>query len=206
MTITIDTTYGDIPQAQAIRMARSVIPGGEPWVIRWDYPGGATESWVSNVVASLLKATGVAVALETGAFMGHTTAWLVQALWDMGGGTLHVAELDTDRAINVYGALQGGAFAPKVEWTVHNRDALAVINDLPDGTIGLAFLDDDHTKDHVAKEIEALWPKMAPGGIICGHDVYGVCDLQSVFRQYGGYALDFPRCGPAGGLGILQVR
>ena len=204
MTITIDTTYGDIPQAQAIRMADSVIDY-ESSLIHEDYPGGATEAWISNLVASLLKATGTAVALETGAFMGHTTVWLARALQDMGGGTLHVAELDTDRAVHVSGVLTKMVLW-EVDWTVHNRDALAVINDLPDGTIGLAFLDDDHGKDHVAREIEAIWPKMAQGGIITGHDMFGVCDLQSVFRQYGGYALDFPRCGPAGGLGILQVR
>lgn len=204
MTITIDTTYGDIPQAQALRMARSVLETGQPDT-HWAYPGGATESWISNVVAALLKATGTAVALETGAFMGHTTVWLAQALRDMGGGTLHVAELDTDRSVFVSRAL-GELALPNVEVLVHNRDALAVIHDLPDGTVGLAFLDDDHTQNHVAKEIEALWPKMAPDGIMCFHDVFGVCDLQSVVRHYGGYALDFPRCGPAGGLGILQVR
>ena len=204
MQIKVDTIYGDITEVQAAGMNRSVLVGVSREYTT-DYPGGSTEPYTSNVVAALLKATGIAVALETGAFMGHTTAWLAGALADMGGGTLHVAEIDADRSVGV-SRLLSGLSLPNVEALVHNRDALAVINDLPDGTIGLAFLDDDHTKEHVAKEIEALWPKMAPGGIMTFHDVFGVCDLQSVVRHYGGYALDFPRCGPAGGLGILQVR
>ena len=203
--ITIDTTYGDISQAQAIRMARSVLEPGLRQDVRFDYPGGATEIWVSNIVVALLKATGIGVALETGAFRGHTTTLLAQALRDMGGGTLYVAEMDTERAMMVALGVQN-LYLPNVEALVSAREALAVIHDLPDQSVGLAFLDDDHTKDHVAKEIEAVWPKMASGGIVCFHDVFGVCDLQSVVKHYGGYSLDFPRCGPAGGLGILQVR
>lgn len=205
MALTIDTTYGDIPREQAERMARSALSARVPDGVHYAYPGGATESWISNIVAALLKATGIPCALETGAFMGHTTVWLADALYDMWGGTLHVAEIDPVRAGTVERAL-AGMDLPRVEWHVHNRDALSVIADLPDNSLGLAFLDDDHTKDHVAKEIEAVWPKMASGGIICFHDVYGVCDLQEVVKHYGGYSLDFPRCGPAGGLGILQVR
>ena len=55
------------------------------------------------------------------------------------------------------------------------------------------------------EEIEALLPKMKAGGLICGHDVFGVCDLQEVFKQFGGYSLALPMLGPAGGLGLLQV-
>lgn len=204
MTITIDTTYGDIPREQAERMARSVLEGRRVEV-HCAYPGGATEAWTSNVVAALLKATGIPHALETGAFMGHTTIWLAGALADMGGGVLTVAEIDSTRAEVVKRAL-GELALPDVAYEVRCLDALSVIADLPDNSLGLAFLDDDHTKEHVAKEIEAVWPKMASGGIICFHDVFGVCDLQEVVKHYGGYSLDFPRCGPAGGLGILQVR
>ena len=204
MQITVDATYGNVAQAQAVRMNSSVLAGvSGSYAI--DYPGGSTEAWISNIVASLLKATGIPCALETGAFMGHTTAWLAAALEDMGGGVLVVAEMDPDRAAAVSGVLEDMNY-PSVKRLIHNRDALAVIADLPDNALGLAFLDDDHTKEHVAKEIEAVWPKMASGGIVCFHDVFGVCDLQEVVKHYGGYSLDFPRCGPAGGLGILQVR
>lgn len=204
MTITIDTTYGDISREQAEHMARSVV-GKEPISHFRSFPAGATEPWIGSLVASLLKATGIPVALETGVFMGHTSVWLSHAIQDMGGGTLHLAEIDPERASQSRNAIRW-QWVPDVDVQTHVRDALSVIADLPDNSLGMAFLDDDHTKDHVAREIEAVWPKMASGGIVCFHDVYGVCDLQEVVKHYGGYSLDFPRCGPAGGLGILQVR
>jgi hypothetical protein len=36
--------------------------------------------------------------------------------------------------------------------------------------------------------------------------VFGVCDLQDVVGKFGGYSIDLPRLGPAGGLGVIQVR
>ena len=201
----VDVTYGNVALERAERMAKSVVLA-QPMALRLDYPGGATEAWVSALVAGLLKATGIPSALETGAFQGHTTVWLAQALRDMGGGDLHVAELDPARADDVAAAVASLELSQTVHTQVHVQDALTVIQRLPDQSLGLAFLDDDHTMAHVAEEIEAVWPKIASGGIITFHDVFGVCDLQRIVRQYGGYALDFPRCGPAGGLGLLQVR
>lgn len=194
----IDVTYGNVPQDIAERMAESVRPD---WLVPLgeDYPAGATEPWVSAILMALLKATGVASALETGAFLGHTSLWLKAAILEMGGDPvrdLWLCEIDPERAI----------------WVRHRTmlptygDAIETIPAIPDRSLGLAFVDDDHAPDHVGQEIQLLYPKMAQGGIICFHDVYGSCDLQRVVSHYGGYCIDLPRCGPAGGLGILQVR
>jgi hypothetical protein len=69
----------------------------------------------------------------------------------------------------------------------------------------LAWVDDCHEKPHVTKELTLLYPKMNPGGLILLHDVFGVCDLKTVVNQFGGYSIDLPRLGPAGGLGLIQV-
>jgi hypothetical protein len=201
----IDCEYGNVPLDVAQRMAKSIVLAPAPQV-SLSYPAGATESWISALAYQLLKATGVASALETGAYLGHTSVWLAQAIRDMGGGDLWLCEIERDRAYTVEARLRDLNLSPLVHWEVVADDAMRVIDRLPDRTLGLAFVDDDHTMEHVKKEVEALFPKMAQGGIMLFHDVFGVCDLQQVVKYYGGYCLDFARCGPAGGLGLLQTR
>ena len=37
-------------------------------------------------------------------------------------------------------------------------------------TFDIVYIDADHTYDCVAKDIEYWWPKVKPGGALCGHD------------------------------------
>jgi predicted O-methyltransferase YrrM len=168
---------------------------------------GATENFVSNLVCALLVAQGGSVVLETGSFKGHTSLALYKTLTAMGGGTLLLAEIDPERAIALdeMFAAQQISHGTSVAWKVYQDDVLNVISSLADESLDFAFCDDDHEKAHVAAEIDALLPKMAPDGILTFHDVFGSVDLQEVVRRYGGYALKFPMLGPAGGLGIIQV-
>ena len=174
---------------------------------------GATETWIQDILVALLEGLQrpAPTVLETGGFMGHTSLRLLRALEMIGAGKLIVAEWDPEapeRAQIVDDKLVGAYhdWYTKVSWEVRREDALSVIRSLPDESLDLVYLDDDHQKSHVAEELEALFPKMRPNGLITGHDVFGSCDLQDVFKKYGGYALDLPRLGPAGGLGLLQVR
>lgn len=171
-----------------------------------DFVEGSTEPWIVDVVCALLTASDQRTVLECGAFIGATTVRLAHTLAEMGGGTIIAVELEADRANTAQAALENANLPPTVTWRVVHDDVLKYIASVPDESIGVAWVDDDHTKDHVAQELTALWPKMVTNGLILGHDVYGSTDLQEQFKQVGGYALDFPRLGPAGGLGILQVR
>lgn len=201
MPALIDVTYGNISQAQADRMVRAAtVPTVPP------YPAGSTEPYVSELVASLLKATGIPCVLETGAFRGDTTLCLAKALEAMGGGQLLVAEIDPERQQHVINRLTELQLPENVQWTVVGGDALTLIRSLPDNCLGLAFIDDDHQIPHVSDEAAAIWPKLAPGGLAVFHDVFGVCNLRVVVESFGGYCLDLPRTGPAGGLGLLQKR
>ena len=175
--------------------------------LRRTYEPGCTEPWVVELIAALLKANGLTTVLECGGYKGTTSAWLALTLEAMGGGVLTVAEWDAEapeRADETQARLESLA-VPHVEWRVIRDDACRVIASLASESTGFAFLDDDHSKAHVQEEIELLLPKMQPGGIITGHDVWGSCDLQEVFAKFGGYSLNLPRLGLAGGLGILQV-
>lgn len=172
------------------------------------YESGCAEPWVSNLVTSLLIASNRRNVLETGGFTGQTSAWLALALARMGGGTLTVSEIDPVRVYAVKARMHelGDALNDTVTWRVAEGDVLGFLPTLPDQSIGFAWIDDCHEKRHVWREIELLYPKMETDGIMCFHDVWGSCDLQEVVAGFGGYALNLPRFGPAGGVGLLQVR
>jgi len=166
------------------------------------YKTGATEPWIAQILYSLIVAKQEPVTiLETGGYVGTTSMWLAKAAQEV-RGWLHICEIDEDRCEATRQRLL--PFYPYDPIVFHNRDAIEVIDAFP-GLFGFVWVDDDHQKEHVAAELAALMPKMAPGGIIAMHDVYGVCDLAGLCRQFGGVALDFPRIGPGGGIGIIQV-
>lgn len=171
---------------------------------------GSAEPWIQDLLCSLLCALQRRQphVVELGGFLGHTSVCLAAALHTQGGGRLTVVEWDAgapERADAVQERLAALSYSD-VEWQVIRDDVLVAIRSFPDESVDFAFVDDDHAKAHVAEEIRLLLPKMTAGGIITVHDVWGTTDLQEVLTMFGGYSLDLPRLGPAGGLGILQVR
>lgn len=176
-----------------------------------EYIEGQTEVWIQDLLIALLKSLcrERPAVLECGGFLGHTSVRLADCLERFTkGGTLIVAEWDPgapERAVATDARL-AALNLTQTTWTVRQQDAIEVIQSLHNEGLDFAYLDDAHDKPHVEAELQALFPKMRQNGLITGHDCFGVCDLQEVFRKYGGYALDLPRLGPAGGLGILQCR
>lgn len=169
-----------------------------------DWESGCTEPWVVDAVAALMVANRAEHVIEIGGFTGFASKRLARALNTLRRGSLVVCEIDAQRAERVQAELDVLRL-PYVQHTVVLADSHAWLPTLPNESVDFAWIDGNHAKEHVRREIELLLPKMRERGLICGHDVYGVCDLQEVFKAFGGYALDFPRLGPAGGLGILQV-
>lgn len=163
-----------------------------------------TEPWLANLLCALLVAQGGSTVLETGGFMGVTSAWLYTTLERMGGGKLIVAEINNARAADIATFLRKFP-CPNTEFVVENKNVLDVIRELPDQSLDVAWVDDDHTPWHVGQEIGLLWPKMRKGGLLVFHDVWGPLGLDAVIRRFGGYPMAFPRLGPAGGLGVVQI-
>lgn len=172
------------------------------------YQPGVTEPWVQQVVAALVVANNAHVVLESGGFLGVTSAWLAMALESMGGGTLHVCEIDRSRAKAIQDRLDYTTSETdrKTELIVHCDDVMQVIHSLPAEYLDFVWLDDDHQSAHVEREIQLLWPKMKLGGLIVGHDIDPPCNLQDVFTSFGGFSIHLPKLGPSGGIGILQKR
>lgn len=192
-------------QIMARRAAFPVPSLREEWELG-NYLTGCTEPWNVEILAALLKASNANTVLECGGYLGTTSAWLALTLQQMGGGTLHVVEIEAERAAACDKRLSELPI-PDVMWRVWHDDVFRVIEAQPNESVDFCWVDDAHEKDHVDRELTALIPKMRPPrGLITGHDVWGSCDLQAVFVKHGGYALDFPRLGLAGGIGVLQVR
>lgn len=180
--------------------------------VRWpndhlaaSHQDGCTEGYIAQLASSLLVASGGHDCLETGGFLGTTSAWLAHTLERMGGGTLTIAEIDYKRACAIQERLDLYKPWVNVDWRVINDDVLTLINSLPPASLDFVWIDDDHQHAHVDEEIRRLIPKVRLGGLLVLHDVFGSCNLQVVVRKWGGYSLNLPRLGPAGGLGIIQV-
>jgi hypothetical protein len=191
----VDVTYGNMTVEEAQRLAWAV--GDFPDEV--EHEPGCTEPWISKLVADFTVARGARTVLETGCFKGATSVWIVEALEALGGGAFFGCEVDMARQIAVRKRLGDPS---RVEVSMHG-DVLAFLFHTT-ARFDLAFVDDEHTKPHVTKELMLLMPKMNKGGLILLHDVFGVCDLKTVVQQFGGYSIDLPRLGPAGGLGLIQ--
>jgi hypothetical protein len=194
----LEIAYGNITQEQANRLEQAVgpAPDGVP-----HEPGGA-EPWISRLVADFVIATGARTVLETGCFKGATSSYILDALERLGGGDLHVCEIELGRLAGTVWRLANDSSLVSVH--PHEGDVLHYLATTED-RFDLAWVDDNHEKPHVTKELSLLIPRMNPGGIILGHDVYGSCDLQEVFAKFGGYSLNLPRLGAAGGMGLIQI-
>ena len=197
----LDTQHGNITVEEAQRLSDAA--GSVDDV---PHEPGSTEPWVSRLVADFIIARGAHSVLETGCFKGATSAFIVNALVRL-DTFAHFSVCDIDPARIKITADRITDLLPdegnKVSVGLNPGNVLEYLARV-DNRFDLAFVDDEHTKEHVTKELVLLIPKMNKGGLILLHDVFGVCDLQEVVAKFGGYSIDLPRMGPAGGLGIIQ--
>ena len=195
--MTLNVEHGNISEAEAERLNGAIF--SEPDEVA--HEPGSSEPWISQLVSDFVVARGARVVLETGSFKGATSVWLHNALALLGGGELHLCEIERGRLLATTKRL--ASRSGRVRLCYHLGDVLHYLR-TTDDRFDLAWVDDCHEKPHVTKELMLLIPKMNPGGLILLHDVFGVCDLQEVVAKFGGYSIDLPRLGPAGGLGIIQ--
>lgn len=201
----IDVQWGNVRQEDAERMARAVWDGD----LR-EHVAGATEPYISRLVADFVIATGARSVLETGGYLGDTSLAIAKALIGLGSGHLLVCEIEAARCDIIAHRLahvreEQEAFG----FEVYGGDIMDHLRSTDD-RYDVAWVDDSHTEKHVREEMELLYPKMGPGGLILLHDVAGLCPgnqypLGRICNEFGGYVLNLPRWGPAGGLGIIQT-
>ena len=169
-----------------------------------DWLPGSCEPWTVDIICSLIRATSPLYLLETGTFEAKTT---VRMHWATGEGS-QLTSLDTSKehweaASTLCLDLKGV--------TILNVEAVEYLMNYKGPPFDFVFLDDDHGADHVALELDILHNfatgegLMAPGGIICVHDVIGPHGLGAVVVARHGFLLSLPMLHVSGGLGIIQV-
>lgn len=62
------------------------------------------------------------------------------------------------------------------------KPSTAAAADFPDGSVDFVFVDGDHTYAAVAADIDAWRPKLAPGGVLAGHD-FPIPDVARAVRD-----------------------
>jgi len=168
-----------------------------------EWRAGSTEPWTVNILAALVHALKPMHLLETGTFEALTTERLHFSAPE--GSQLVSLELDVRRWTK---ASTRCLDYPGV--TVLCTDAIDYLRRYDGPPFNFVFLDDDHTPEHVAAEIDLLYNParekqlMAPGGLICVHDVIGPFGLGAVVVARHGFLLDIPKLHAAGGLGLIQ--
>lgn len=198
MAMTDDIFAPDLERATRLRELLHATDDGT-------WHAGSAEPWVASLLAALVVANDAHTVVEIGGFEGYTSAYLARALGRLPHESdLTICEIDPARALLVQDRL-----TQTDAWGVRTRvvceDSLRWIPTLPNDSLDFVWLDGNHEQAHVGHELALLMPKLASGGIIAGHDVWGVCDLRACFLRYpGAIALDLPRLGPAGGVGLIQ--
>ncbi len=165
-----------------------------------EWRAGSCEPWTVNILCAFVHALKPQRLLETGTFEAKTTERLH---FDSPEGSQLVSlELDEKRWLS---ASQLCLDYPGV--TVLNIDALAYLESYDGPPFNFVFLDDDHGAAHVALELDLLLSRklVAPGGLICVHDVFGPFGLGAVVAARHGFLLDLPKLHAAGGLGLIAV-
>ena len=165
-----------------------------------EYRSGSTEPATVNILCALVFAIKPRQLLETGTYRALTTERLHFASPE--GSTLTTIEHDTKRCQD---AVRKCAEYPNILF--HNDDAIDFLEAYIGPRFNFVFLDDDHEAQHVAAELDLLLQRnlVAPGGIICVHDVFGPFGLGPVVVARHGFLLDLPKLHAAGGLGVIQL-
>lgn len=131
------------------------------------------------VLHLLARGIGAHPAVESGVSRGWSTLSILLGVAE-GGGSLtsydnqpHVRWERLEFATRKGGHPTVGPDDPlRKRWTFHKKEFMRSAADWADGSVHLWFQDTSHKLEPTRAELKAWLPKMAPEGIMCGHDYW----------------------------------
>jgi caffeoyl-CoA O-methyltransferase len=116
-------------------------------------------------------------AVEIGTSTGHSSIWIAWAL-SKTGGKLITIEIDPERHRVALANFKAAGLSDYIDARL--ADAHELVPKL-EGPIDFVFSDAD--KEWYANYLQALWPKLAPGGCFTAHNVAGRMSGIREFRE-----------------------
>ncbi len=129
------------------------------------------------VLYLLARGIGPHPAVECGVYRAWSTLSILLGVSE-GGGSLTSYDLDPRWETLEYASRKGnhptvGPDDPlRKRWTFHNKEFTKSAADWPDKSVHLWFQDTSHKLQPTLNELRAWLPKMAPEGVMCGHDYW----------------------------------
>ncbi len=174
--LNIDTTQIDrfMKEARRIRL----LP-----VAKSDDPDLASPmcSEDRSTIYVITRAAAPQVVVETGVAHGVSSAFILAAMQAGRCGRLISVELSNDPRIG-----QTVSQELRQRWTLRLGDSLrvlpAILADHP--SIDMFVYDSWHGYRHMWREFTLIWPHLAPGGILCAHDILENNAFPRFVRRY----------------------
>lgn len=144
------------------------IRGEDPFMRRW-----AADSLLARLCYLLCRLLRPRVVLETGVAYGVSSAFILRALEQNGGGVLHSVDLPPLRS--GYEKSWGVAVdeGMRRRWCLHRGSSRKVLPGLLErlGRVDLFVHDSLHTRSNMLREFGFVWPHLTEGGVLVADDV-----------------------------------
>lgn len=174
----LEARSGDVPDILGERALREVEDGTrrrlaeirarDPFAQRW-----AADSVLASLCYLACRLLEPEVVLETGVAYGVSSAYILTALRENDHGVLR--SVDTLPPVPGAERFQGIVVDEGLRdrWSLHRGSSRRVLPGLvPDlGRVDLFLHDSLHTRRNMRREFDAVWPFLAPGGMMVADDV-----------------------------------
>lgn len=162
--------------ARLKRYALAILAGPLYWPNT--FPTGVDEG-VATLLYSLVRLTRPEIVLEIGTAKGNSTIAIAQALEDNGLGILHTIDPVRQQIVDI--AIRKSGLGHRIKY--HIGFSYDIIPSLSVPRIDFAFIDGDHSYEHVAADFALVRDRVAAKGFLAFHDTCLFEGPRAVFTE-----------------------